>query len=143
MCVCVCVCADMCFRVCVCQSTCLLYIMLQLLYHQILILIYHFCRGSAFRVAYSRLGDLRCLLPTDVHVLALTATVTQYSYAVIRSSLGMLQPHDVIESPNKDNIYYHVMKKLTVQELVSKLSEGIRKERLKFPKTVLFCRRYV
>ena len=55
----------------------------------------------------------------------------------------MLQPHDVIESPNKDNIYYSVIKKMTVQELVFKLSEGLQKERLKFPKTVIFCRRYV
>ena len=41
--------------------------------------------------------------------MALTATVTKSSYAIIKSSLGMINPHEVIVSPNKDNIHYSVI----------------------------------
>ena len=32
-------------------------------------------RGESFRVSYARVGEIRCLLPSSVHVMALTATV--------------------------------------------------------------------
>ena len=75
--------------------------------------------------------------------MALTATITRQSYAVIRSSLGMLITYDVIESPHKPNIFYGIIPRMTIQQLVGKLGDGIRKRGINFPKTIIFCRRYI
>jgi len=36
-------------------------------------------RGKQFRVEYSKLGEVRALVPSNVHIMTLTATVTAMS----------------------------------------------------------------
>ena len=50
----------------------------------------------SFRYAYSRFGEIWCLIPSNVHFMALTGTVTKMSYAIIKSSMGMVDCHDII-----------------------------------------------
>ena len=75
--------------------------------------------------------------------MALTATITKLSYSTIKSSLGMINPYEVIMSPNKENIHYSVIGRMSLQDLAEKLSDSLRKEKMKYPKTVIFCRRCV
>ena len=62
---------------------------------------------SAFRVWFSRLHELRSLLP-GVMFIALTATATADTRKVIFDVLDMKNPLIILESPNKPNISYVV-----------------------------------
>ena len=66
------------------------------------------CRGEEFRKEYSRLGEVRSILPQNVHVMALTATATKVIRSNVCEVLGMESPVLVSISPNKDNIKYIV-----------------------------------
>lgn len=55
----------------------------------------------------------------------------------------MINPYEVIMSPNKENIHYSVIGRMSLQDLAEKLSDSLRKEKMKYPKTVIFCRRCV
>ena len=71
--------------------------------------------------------------------MALTATVTKLSYAIIKSSMGMVDCHDVIESPQKDNIFYGVIRKMTIQQLVTDLVKVSRNSGWTFQKLSFFA----
>ena len=45
--------------------------------------------GERFRTAFSELGTLRSLIPSEVNILALTATATTETYHSVTSSLLM------------------------------------------------------
>ena len=76
------------------------------------------CRGlthdeinvTAFRSSYGRLSELRSLLPSSVPMVALTATATFDVRVEITTSLGMMDAAFIIESPEKTNIRYSVVK---------------------------------
>ena len=65
-------------------------------------------RGEEFRKEYSRLGEVRSILPHNVHVMALTATATRTLRRDVCDVLGMENPVLVSASPDKDNIKYVV-----------------------------------
>ena len=73
------------------------------------IMLIHLCsnvnRGESFRLSYARIGEIRCLLLTNVHVMALTATVTKDTFSGITSSLGMVNPVCVMEQNFKAQGY--------------------------------------
>lgn len=98
------------------------------------------CRGTTFRAAYSRLGEVRSLIPSSVHIMALTATVTKETFRVITVAMGMGNPHVILASPNKPNIKYVVMNKATALKLAQLLARGILRKKM-YPKTIVFCRR--
>ena len=100
-----------------------------------------FHRGNDFRTAYARLVEIRSLVPASVRILALTATVTKESYHNITTALQMKDHVIISESPEKRNIKYKVVQKMSVFALANILSRGIRERKLDFPKTVVFCRR--
>ena len=64
--------------------------------------------GDQFRKTFSKIGELRSLLPTNVGVIALTATATMETYSVTVSRLGMKDPVLVSVSPERSNIYLTV-----------------------------------
>ena len=55
-----------------------------------------------------RLGEVRSILPHNVHVMALTATATKTLRRDVCDVLGMENPVLVSASPDKDNIKYVV-----------------------------------
>jgi len=59
-------------------------------------------RGKQFRVEYSNLGEVRALVPFNVHIMALTATVTAMSRETVTRSLCMESPVVVFVSPHKN-----------------------------------------
>lgn len=100
-------------------------------------------RGATFRAAYSRLGEVRSLIPSAVNTMALTATVTKETFRVITLAMGMVKPHVILASPDESNIHYTVMKKMTALNLARVLTKGILAKVERYPKTIVFCRRWV
>lgn len=65
-------------------------------------------RGDSFRQEFSKLGELRSLIPGGVKIMALTATATVATRKSICKSLGLVKPVIVSASPDKPNIKFIV-----------------------------------
>ena len=104
----------------------------------------HICfRGKDFRQEFSRIGEIRSLVPKDVNLMALTATANLATRTVVITSLDMHGCHVISRLPNKPNICYSVMTKSdnhvdVLQPLIDELcSKGVKCERC-----IVFCRTY-
>ena len=78
------------------------------------------CRGESFRTAFSRLSEVRNIVPSSVKLMALTATATTSTRKSVCHLLGMVQPCIVALSPNRVNIHYSVHKKeatVTIEDI--------------------------
>ena len=83
-------------------------------------------RGESFRKEFSELGDVRCLIPESVRIVALTATATRSTRQAVVKVLNMVHPKLVCISPNKTNIKYHVrMNVHTLEEEFAPLVEEL------------------
>ena len=104
----------------------------------------NFCfRGNFFRTEFSHLGEIRSLLSSSVHVMALTATATKTSRRAICRVLGMQAPLIISESLNKPNIKYSVIpKSAPFEESLAFLVEELEYRRANVDKTIIFCRTY-
>ena len=81
--------------------------------------------------------EIRSLVPALVRILALIATVTKESYHNITTALQMKDHVTISESPEKRNIKYKVVQKMSVFAHANILSRGTRERKLDFPKTVV------
>ncbi|KAL5479301.1 hypothetical protein EMCRGX_G022804 [Ephydatia muelleri] len=73
-------------------------------------------RGDYFRQEFKYLGAVRSLIPSHVHVMALTATATVATRDTVVKILGMNSPTIVSASPDKPNICYAVREKGNIEE---------------------------
>ena len=74
--------------------------------------LYPYCsRGKTFRTEFSRIAEIRSLIPHHVHVMALTVTVGVSTRRKIIGSLDMKKVHIVSRNPCKENITYIVKEK--------------------------------
>ena len=76
--------------------------------------------GNKFRIAFSEIGNL----------------------SSITERLALKSPTILATSPQRNNIYYSIVLTITVDDLAKNLSDEFSEKRAKFPKAVLFCRRY-
>jgi len=75
--------------------------------------------------------------------MAMTATATKPTRKDICKSLGLVKPVIIIKSPEKPNIIYKVIKKITgIEETFASLVEDLRKNRTNTDKTIIFCKTY-
>ena len=103
----------------------------------------HIYRGESFRRVFSRLSEVRSIIPSCVKVMALTATATVNTRRTVCRVLGMIQPSIVAVSPNRVNICYSVHKKDgTIEESFAPLVDELCQKRLCTPRTIVFCRSY-
>ena len=84
-----------------------------------------FYRGDNFRLNYSCLGEVRSLVPSHVHVMALTATASKASRATIIFSLGMKNTCLIAVHPHKKNIFYAVKEKVNMKDLIKPLANAL------------------
>ena len=78
---------------------------------------------------------MRSLIPSDVQVLALTATATVITR---KNILGMTSPAVVVESPNKPNITYAVQQNPgTLEETFAPLVEDSKRFRHNTDRTIV------
>lgn len=93
-----------------------------------------FYRGESFRREFSRLGEVRSVIPEHVNVMALTATATTSSRAEIIQSLDMQNP--VIVPPIKDNIFYCVLEKSSISASLCPLCDRLASRRTSMGRTI-------
>lgn len=88
------------------------------------------------------IGELRCLIPEHVRILALTATATCSTMDIIVERLSLRDYVVVALPPNRPNIKLTLQPSKDLQEYSLELSEQLRSLKLNYPKTILFCQSY-
>lgn len=101
-----------------------------------------FIRGDKFRMAYAHLGDMRSLLPSNVNVMALTATATKDMYKAVCQRLSLNNPILIGCLPNRCNIMYEVRPLLDVDSFCGNIAGELKSLELEYPKTIIFIQRY-
>lgn len=73
----------------------------------------------------------------------MTATASAQTKDTIVRCLHMTNATIVQESPDKPNIFYGILKAMSIHDLAATLAQGVQKMGMAYPKTLVFCRRYV
>ena len=89
-----------------------------------------FSRSGSFRPEYSRLGEIRALLPPGAPVLAATATATKAIRDDVCRKLEMAVCKVVFVSPDRENIYFEVFTRTDIHEDMSPLLEELRANKI-------------
>ena len=76
----------------------------------IIYLVYLLHRGDQFRTVYANIAQLKSFIPTNTPFLALTATASSATKALISRSLRLNDPVVIAVSPNRPNIYYSLVR---------------------------------
>ena len=101
-----------------------------------------YTRGETFRASLLRLGEIRSILPSNVGVMALTATATRRLQSEVADILGMLNPITVAVSPCKPNLMYAVCQFMTIEETLRPVIQRLQKERTNMTRIIVYCRRH-
>ena len=56
--------------------------------------------GAKFRPTFAEIGNLRSIIPSNVKLIALTATATSETYHVVVHQLALVDPVLVVLSPH-------------------------------------------
>ena len=99
-------------------------------------------RGESFRREFSRLSEVRSVIPQHVNVMVLTATATVSSRNEIIRSLDMQKPMVVSVPPIKENIFYCVLGKSTINVSLGPLCDRLSSRKTSMGRTIIFCRTY-
>ena len=98
-----------------------------------------YLRGdSSVQTRVQKIGAVRSLIPSHVHMMALTATATVSTRDTI---LGMKSPTIVSASPDKPNISYTVRDKGNIEETFSPLQQKLQSLRCQMPRVIIYCRK--
>ena len=98
--------------------------------------------GEKFRRSFSKLGELRSLIPIGVKIMALTATATCLTFDIIRERLSLRNPVIVSMSPFRNNIAYKVAPKVDFTAFCSSICSDLQAKRTSHPKTIVYVRTY-
>ena len=112
------------------------------MYTHLLVFVFFFTRGVFFRKEFSRLGEVRSLIPPHVHMIALTATATVSTQDKVITTLGMVDPYILAISPHKPNIAYWVSEKKPLEITFAPLIDELHRKRHHMPRVIIFCQRY-
>ena len=105
------------------------------------------CRGESFRYDFLLLGEVRSIIPSSTHVLALTATASKVVFEAAVATLHMKSPEVIAAPPERRNIFLSVVEKKEIIEVVQDIAsvvlscEGSGHGPTTFPKTLVFCRK--
>ena len=86
--------------------------------------------GSKFRTTFSEIGALRSLIPSQVKILALTATATTKTFSIVSKTLSMQAPNLITLPPQRGNIHYEVVGKVTREIFTSRLSQELQYKKI-------------
>ena len=96
-------------------------------------------RGDSFRSEFLRIGEIRSILPPDVHMMALTATASSTLHISIIKTLGMYNTALVNVSPDKVNIRYEVSPFSSIEDSFSTLIHDITRNKTEMGRVIIFC----
>ena len=99
-------------------------------------------QGVSFRKEFSRIAEVRSLIPHHVRVMALTATATISTRRKIILSLDMQGCHVISRNPHKMNIKYIVRQKVTIEEAFSPVIEDVSLNSQNADRTIIFCQNF-
>ena len=104
--------------------------------------LYPYCsRGKTFRTEFSRIAEIRSLIPHHIHMMALTATAGLSTRRKIIGSLNMKKVHIVSRNPCKGNITYIVKEKpADIADILSPIVDDILENNRNAERTIIFCR---
>jgi len=71
--------------------------------------------------------------------MALTATATLSTFEIVKEKLSLREPIVIGVSPNRPNIHLSVLPIKTLDFVVDIICKGLEKDRLSYPKTLVFC----
>ena len=91
---------------------------------------------------FSRLGEVQSLIPSNVKVMALTATATSPTRKEIMKRLDMKKAVVVYLPPAKPNIVYVVMDKTTIEDVVQSIVKELLAKGVEASKKIVYCRTY-
>ena len=74
--------------------------------------------------------------------MALTATATKGTFEIIKERLSLNNPVVVGISPNRPNIFLSLAPPMKLPCFAESIGDQLKKRRLTFPKTVIFCQNY-
>ncbi len=97
---------------------------------------------TAFRSWYSRLNELKSIVPSSVPLMALTATATRETREKMFDILNMRDPFELVESPYKENITFAVQEMDNTVSLTGHfqwLIDEIKNEKSKCKRTIIYC----
>ena len=92
-----------------------------------------------FRPAYSRLHELRALVPSGVPMMALTATITKFMLASVKVELNMPECRLVCLSPDRPNIYYEVKERTSIEADFDGIIEDLLQNSIKTKRVLVYC----
>lgn len=96
-------------------------------------------RGDDFRKEYSRLGDVRSILPPKVNVMALTATATKKLREEICTTLKMKNPTVISVSPDKPNITLYVSSFTAINLCFGPIAQQLYNMQTQLGRCIIFC----
>ena len=109
----------------------------------LLTFIFSYHRGETFRREFSKIGEVRSIIPDRVNVMALTATATKATRKHVCRRLGMSAPVVISRSPNKPNIKLIVrVKEGTIDDTMAGLADELIEKRAAMPRVIIFVRTY-
>ncbi|XP_019864452.1 PREDICTED: ATP-dependent DNA helicase Q1-like [Amphimedon queenslandica] len=87
--------------------------------------------GEEYRPEFSKLGEVRSLLPKNTQVMALTATATSHLREHVMKIMSMKDVALVEVSPSKDN--------LSIEELFLPIMNELKNKRLGMERIIILC----
>ena len=82
-------------------------------------------RGQSFREIMSRIGEIESLLPSQVPILALTATITKNDQVKVSKTLGLRKEAVIVMSPSKSKTKFIKMPLLSIEGSFNEVAEDL------------------
>ena len=85
---------------------------------------------------------MRCLIPSNINLMALTATATTKTFHVVSERLSPQKPIVIAVPPNRGNIKLMVQPSKSLKEFSKAVALQPKQKQKDFPKTVIFAHTY-
>ena len=99
----------------------------------------NYSRSKDFRPAYSRLAELRALVPSRTPFMACTATATRSDKMEVLESLEMGGCVEVSASPDRPNIYYEVRARTDFETDLEGVLSSLSMLAIHAPRVIVYC----
>ena len=96
-------------------------------------------RSKDFRPSFSRLAEVRSLIPASTPCMACTATATRSVREEIIKSLEMEGCVTISVSPDRPNIFYEVRKRNDIDTDLADLIDTLREKLVNTPRVIVYC----
>ena len=91
-------------------------------------------RRETFRKLLLRIGEICSLLPSNVNIMALTATASKQLWMDVSRIIGTTNELVVAKPPSKSNIMYTIATFSTIEETFLPIVKKVEKERVRCPR---------